>query len=75
MQTYEEALKAQAAVWEDYYTASKAVDAALVASVLQDILDAMRCGYNVPESVHCGMLSCYGSKQLKDHVFKKEVSV
>lgn len=58
--------------WNRIYNHSKALDAGLVLSVLNDLQSAIDRNTPIAEGDYAGMISCYGSDKLKDHVFKKE---
>jgi hypothetical protein len=66
-----EMLEQQATVWNKIYTESKAKDAGLVLSVIESLLQAVKTGNGFAEGEYSGMVSCYGSEQLLDSVFKK----
>ena len=66
-------LEQQAAAWHKLYVDSKATDAALVESVIQDMLCAVNNPNTAPvDGQYAGMVACYGSDQLRDHVFHRK---
>lgn len=66
-------LEQQAVAWHKLYVDSKAKDAALVESVIEDMLVAVNNPETAPvDGQYVGMVACYGSDQLRDHVFPKK---
>lgn len=65
-------LESQSAIWHRLYENTKAQDAALVASAIDDLLRTIWSGVYLDTSAYCGMASCHGSAALVAHLFPKK---